>query len=193
MQIIEFVPLLSMVQEHISSRYAAALTDTSKLPQLKSYIEKFIRDGGYEVKGLTFAKLCQKLYTEMAEYSILTKYLGRSDIEEININAWNDIAITYTTGKTRKATEHFHSASHAVDIVKRLLHHSGMIIDNSTPMSQGHLPNNTRITALKEPIVDDEIGVSVSIRLLHPSRVNKENIIESGNATEKMVDFYVCV
>jgi pilus assembly protein CpaF len=189
MQIIEFVPLLSMVQEHISSRYAAALTDTSKLPQLKSYIEKFIRDGGYEVKGLTFAKLCQKLYTEMAEYSILTKYLGRSDIEEININAWNDIAITYTTGKTRKATEHFHSASHAVDIVKRLLHHSGMIIDNSTPMSQGHLPNNTRITALKEPIVDDEIGVSVSIRLLHPSRVNKEKIIESGNATEKMVDF----
>ena len=189
MQIIEFVPLLSMVQEHISSRYAAALTDTSKLPQLKSYIEKFIRDGGYEVKGLTFAKLCQKLYTEMAEYSILTKYLGRSDIEEININAWNDIAITYTTGKTRKATEHFHSASHAVDIVKRLLHHSGMIIDNSTPMSQGHLPNNTRITALKEPIVDDEIGISVSIRLLHPSRVNKEKIIESGNATEKMVDF----
>lgn len=189
MQIIEFVPLLSMVQEHISSRYAAALTDTSKLPQLKSYIEKFIRDGGYEVKGLTFAKLCQKLYTEMAEYSILTKYLGKSDIEEININAWNDIAITYTTGKTRKATEHFHSASHAVDIVKRLLHHSGMIIDNSTPMSQGHLPNNTRITALKEPIVDDEIGVSVSIRLLHPSRVNKEKIIESGNATEKMVDF----
>lgn len=34
MQIIEFVPLLSMVQEHISSRYAAALTDTSKLPAL---------------------------------------------------------------------------------------------------------------------------------------------------------------
>ena len=189
MQIIEFVPLLSMVQEHISSRYAAALTDTSKLPQLKTYIEKFIRDGGYEVEDLTFIQLCQKLYTEMAEYSILTKYLGRPDIEEININAWNDIAITYTTGKTIKAKEHFYSPSHAVDIVKRLLHHSGMIIDNSTPMSQGHLPNNTRITALKEPIVDDDIGVSVSIRLLHPSRVNKEKIIKSGNATEKMIDF----
>lgn len=188
-QIIEFVPLLSMVQEHISSRYAAALTDTSKLPQLKTYIEKFIRDGGYEVDGLTFTQLCQKLYTEMAEYSVLTKYLGKPDIEEININAWNDIAITYTSGKTRKAKEHFYSPSHAVDIVKRLLHHSGMIIDNSTPMSQGHLPNNTRITALKEPIVDDDVGVSVSIRLLHPSRVNKKKIIESGNATEKMFDF----
>lgn len=125
----------------------------------------------------------------MAEYSILTKYLGRDNIEEININAWNDIAITYTSGRTVKAKEHFYSPPHAVDIVKRLLHHSGMIIDNSTPMSQGHLPNNTRITALKEPIVDDDVGVSVSIRLLHPSRVNKKEIIQSGNATEKMMDF----
>ncbi len=186
---IDFVPLLSMVQEYISSRYAAALTDSKKLPQLKTYIEKYVRDGGYEVDGLTTQQLLDKLYSEMAEYSILTKYLGRDNIEEININAWNDIAITYTSGRTIKAKEHFYSPSHAIDIVKRLLHHSGMIIDNATPMSQGHLPNNTRITALKEPIVDDEIGVSVSIRLLHPSRVNKSQIIKSGNATEKMVDF----
>ncbi len=186
---IDFVPLLSMVQEYISSRYAAALTDSKKLPQLKTYIEKYVRDGGYEVDGLTTQQLLDKLYSEMAEYSILTKYLGKENIEEININAWNDIAITYTSGRTIKAKEHFYSPSHAVDIVKRLLHHSGMIIDNATPMSQGHLPNNTRITALKEPIVDDEIGVSVSIRLLHPSRVNKSQIIKSGNATEQMVDF----
>ncbi len=188
-QNIDFVPLLSMVQEYISSRYSAALTDSKKLPQLRTYIDKFIRDGGYEVKGLTTQQLSDKLYSEMAEYSILTKYLGRDNIEEININAWNDIAITYTSGRTIKAKEHFYSPSHAIDIVKRLLHHSGMIIDNATPMSQGHLPNNTRITALKEPIVDDEIGVSVSIRLLHPSRVNKSQIIKSGNATEQMVDF----
>ncbi len=189
MKDIDFVPLLSNVQEHISSRYSAALTDQSKLPQLRAYIEKFVLDGNYCVKGLTTSQLCNKLYSEMAEYSILTKYLGRDNIEEININAWNDIAITYTSGRTIKAKEHFYSPSHAVDIVKRLLHHSGMIIDNATPMSQGHLPNNTRITALKEPIVDDEIGVSVSIRLLHPSRVNKAQIIKSGNATEKMIDF----
>ena len=186
---IDFVPLLSMVQEHISSRYAAALSDKNKLPQLKAYIDKFLRDGGYAVDGLSQSDLSDKLYSEMAEYSILTKYLGRDNIEEININAWNDIAITYTSGRTVKAKEHFYSPSHAVDIVKRLLHHSGMIIDNSTPMSQGHLPNNTRITALKEPIVDDDVGVSVSIRLLHPSRVNKKEIIQSGNATEKMMDF----
>ena len=186
---IDFVTLLSMVQEHISSKYAATLTDTSKLSQLKSYIEKYLRDTAYSVEGMTDEKLCDKIYSEMAEYSILTPFLGRDNVEEININAWNDVAITYTNGKIEKVKEHFYSPTHATDIVKRLLHHSGMIIDNASPMSQGHLPNNTRITALKAPVVDDEIGVSVSIRLLHPSRVNRMQIIKSGNATEKMIDF----
>jgi len=178
-----------MVQEHISSKYAATLTDTTKLSQLKSYIEKYLRDTAYSVEGMTDEKLCDKIYSEMAEYSILTPFLGRDNVEEININAWNDVAITYTNGKIEKVKEHFYSPTHATDIVKRLLHHSGMIIDNASPMSQGHLPNNTRITALKAPVVDDEIGVSVSIRLLHPSRVNRTQIIKSGNATEKMIDF----
>ena len=186
---IDFVALLSMVQEHISSKYAATLTDTTKLSQLKSYIEKYLRDTAYSVEGMTDEKLCDKIYSEMAEYSILTPFLGRDNVEEININAWNDVAITYTNGKIEKVKEHFYSPTHATDIVKRLLHHSGMIIDNASPMSQGHLPNNTRITALKAPVVDDEIGVSVSIRLLHPSRVNRTQIIKSGNATEKMIDF----
>ena len=56
-----------------------------------------------------------------------------------------------------------------------------MIIDNATPMSQGHLPGNTRITALKEPLVDDDRGISVSIRLLHPSRVDMKALVIDNN------------
>lgn len=184
-RIIEFVPLLESVQEYVSSRYAAALTDTAKQTQLRSYIEKYLRDYQYGVDGFSQ----DKLYCEMAEYSVLTPFLGKDNVEEINVNAWDDVAVTYTNGKIVKLKEHFFSPQHATDIVKRLLHHSGMIIDNATPMAQGHLPNNTRITALKAPLVDDEAGVSVSIRLLHPSKVNLQQIVSSGNATQKMVDF----
>ena len=186
---IDFVVLLHMVQEYISQNYAAALSDKNKVGQLKTYIDKYLRDTGYTVDGYSFSELSAKLYSEMAEYSVLTQYLGRDDIEEININGWDDVAITYTDGHIEKAEEHFYSPEHAVDIVKRLLHHSGMIIDNATPMSQGHLPGNTRVTALKTPLVDEDRGISVSIRLLHPNRVNIENIIEGGNAVKKMTDF----
>ena len=185
----EFVSLLNRVQQFVSEHYAAALADASKAGQLRSYIEKYLQDHHCRIEGMTSPELSDKLYSEMAEYSILTEYLGREDIEEINVGGWDDIAVTYTDGKIEKAEEHFYSPQHAVDIVKRLLHHSGMILDNATPMAQGHLPGNTRITALKEPLVDEDRGISVSIRLLHPSKVTREQIIKGGTATKKMVDF----
>ena len=188
-QVIDFLSVLSKAQQHISEKYSAALTNEDKLPQLKSYIEKYLRDTGYSVEGMDITELTNRLYSEMAEYSILTKYLGKDDIEEVNVNGWNDLAITYTDGRIEKADEHFYSPQHAVDIVKRLLHHSNMIIDNATPMSQGHLPGNTRITALKEPLVDKDRGISVSIRLLHPSKVTREQIANNKNATVRMIDF----
>ena len=170
-QTIGFFPLLNKVQKHISEKYSASLSEKDKYGQLKSYIDQYLHEKEYEVEGLNFKELSDKLYSEMAEYSILTKYLNRKDIEEININGWDDIAITYTDGHIEKTSEHFCSPQHSVDIVKRLLHHSGMLIDNMIPIAQGHLPNNTRIAALKTPIVDDDRGISVSIRLLHPARV----------------------
>lgn len=186
---IDFWTLLKLTQEYISQNYAVALTDKSKLGQLKAYIDKYLRDNDYKVENLTTKELIDKLYREMAEYSILTPYLGSPDLEEININSWDDIALTMLDGSIVKLDDHFHSPQHAVDIIKRLLHHSGMIIDNATPMSQGHLPGNTRITALKDPLVDGECGVSVSIRILHPRRVTLDRLVTTGFATEEMVNF----
>ena len=120
---------------------------------------------------------------------MLTKYLGRKDIEEVNVNGWDDIAVTYRNGITEKADEHFLSPRHAEDIIKRLLHHSGMIIDNASPIAQGHLPGNTRITAVKSPVVDEDRGIAASIRLLHNSDITTGKIVTVGTATNKMVDF----
>ncbi len=186
---IDFWTLLKLTQEYISKNYAAVLTDKDKLPQLKAYIDKYLRDNDYHVDNLTTKELIERLYCEMAEYSVLTPFLGSEKLEEINVNGWNDIALTLLDGSIVKTKNCFHSPQHATDIIKRLLHHSGMIIDNATPMAQGHLPGNTRITALKAPIVDEENGVAVSIRLLHPQRVTLQNLIDTNFATSEMVAF----
>ncbi len=183
----EFLRLLQSAQRHISSVYSGAVNGNKK-EQLRAYTEQYLRQSGYtdeaELKSLT-----DRLYSEMAEYSVLTQYLGREDIEELNINGWDDISVTYRGGKTEKAAEHFLSPRHAEDIIKRLLHHSGMIIDNASPIAQGHLPGNTRITAVKTPVVDSDRGIAASIRLLHNSDITVEKIVSVGTATEKMTDF----
>ncbi|HCA28639.1 MAG TPA: hypothetical protein DEP23_03180 [Ruminococcaceae bacterium] len=82
--VMDFWDLLSLTQEHISAHYAAALTDKDKLPQLAAYIEKYLRDMNYSVDGYSQEKLIDALYCEMAEYSVLTKYLVSPELEEIN-------------------------------------------------------------------------------------------------------------
>lgn len=189
MREIGLYPLLKLTQEYIAGNYAAALIDSSKHTELKAYIAKYLYDTGYTVQGYSSSQLTDRLFTEMAEYSILTKYLKDPNIEELNVNGWDDVALTYLDGRIEKLKEHFFSPQHAVDIVKKLLQHSGMIIDNATPIAQGHLPNNTRITALKEPIVDADRGIAVSIRMLHPTRVDRENLLRTESITDEMLSF----
>ncbi len=189
MRQVDLWDVLRETQLHISKYYAAALTDESKRDELRSYIEKFILDNGYMVDGFDDEALISRLYSEMCEYSILTPYLDSPFLDEINVNSWDDVTLHYSDGHIEKLEEHFHSPQHAIDIIKRLLHHSGMIIDNATPIAQGHLPGNGRITALKDPIVDTDCAMAVSIRLLHPQRVDRACLIQSGMATEEMVCF----
>jgi len=186
---IELSSLAGMVQQFISRKYSTALIDKSKVAELKSYISQYLYDTGYTVAGYDTKRLVERLYSEMAEYSVLTKYLNDPDVEEVNINGWDDIAVTHLNGHIEKATEYFFGPQHATDVVKKLLQHSGMIIDNAAPLAQGHLPNNTRVTALKDPIVDADRGIAVSIRMLHPQRVDRTNLLRTEALTEDMLGF----
>ena len=188
----DFATALKMTQEHISRNYSLALINKTAEKFLRSYIEKYLRDNEICVQGLTLPELSLRIVNEMAGFSILTDLLESDDLEEININSWDDIAVTHRNGQIEKLSETFLSRQHAVDIIKRLLSKSGMIIDNASPVAQGHLPGNTRVTALKVPLVDDNVGVAASIRILKPARIDVDQIVESGFATSEMIDF-LCV
>ena len=192
--------LLSGVQEYIS-RYCPSLIregaqtsaggreDPGTGELLRSYIEQYIRQNGADIPGAGREQVVDRLYNEMAGYGILTDYLKSDDIEEININGWDDIALTLRDGRIVKSPERFFSPTHAEDIVRRLLRHSGMILDSAMPLSQGHLPGNNRVTAVKAPLIDEDRGVAVSIRLLHNSEIGLPEIIRSGMASAEMVSF----
>lgn len=187
----EFSHILQEVQEYISGKYAMLITDDGKRQkeQVMAYISKYLLDYSLSVEGLSLDELVQKLYTEMAEYSFLTKYLFRNDIEEININSWQDIKVTYSSGEIMPTDEHFKSPSHAIDVIRRLLHKSGMILDSSQPIVVGHLSERIRITALGQGVIDNHIGVAVSIRIINPKKLVKEDFIKYHTASSEMLDF----
>lgn len=125
-----FAEVLAQVQEYLASKYSTLMTENpeEQRQQITAYIAKYLNDYSLGVEGMDHEALIDKLYTEMAEFSFLTPYLFASDVEEININSWKDTKITYADGRVVPSKERFQSPQHAVDVVRRLLHKSGMIL-----------------------------------------------------------------
>ena len=187
----DFNSVLQEVQEYISGAYAALITEGGEdsKEQLMRYITKYLQDRRIAVAGMTQTELTDAIYSEMAEFGFLTRYIYADGIEEININSWRDIEVQYSDGRSEKLTEHFDSPEHALAVIRRMLHASGMVLDNASPLVTGHLTRNTRIAAMKSPVVDEDVGVAASIRIVNRHNLSREDLLRSGTATEEMLDW----
>ena len=184
-----FPEVLKDVQEYITKNYSSILKgelDENK-ELLKTYIQKYLETHAVGVADTEPGELCTLLYGEMAGYSFLSKYLERDDVEEVNVNQWDDVKVIYADGDVLPTKEQFYSPQHGLDVIKRMLHKSGMILDSAKPYVIGHLSNKIRITATMPGIVDEDKGLSVSIRIVNPRKLTKAQFVEYGTATDEML------
>lgn len=183
--------VLKEVQEHITKNFASILKENpdDNMELIKSYISKYLEKNAIGVAGTEPSELCELLYGEMTGFSFLSKYLNRDDVEEVNINQWKDVKITYSNGDILASKEKFSSAGHAVDVIRRLLHKSGMIFDSAQTIVVGHLSNKIRITVMGDGVIDREKGLSASIRIVNPKKLTKAQFVQYGTATDDMLSF----
>ncbi|MGL5434558.1 MAG: ATPase, T2SS/T4P/T4SS family [Lachnospiraceae bacterium] len=184
-----FPELLKEVQEHITKQYSSVLKEDPEDSRelILTYIHKYLESHHLGVADVERDDLCELLYGEMTGFSFLSKYLYRDDVEEININQWKDVKVTYSNGATLPAAEQFHSPRHAIDVIRRMLHKSGMIFDNAQTIVVGHLSNKIRITVMGDGVIDKDKGLSASIRIVNPRQLTMEQFITFGTATEEML------
>lgn len=185
-----FPEVLKEVQEHITKNYASTLKDDPDESRelVKSYIQKYLENNHLGVEETEQEELCELIYGEMTGFSFLTKYLYRDDVEEININQWKDVKITYSNGEILPCKEHFNSPQHAIDVIRRMLHKSGMIFDSAQTIVVGHLSNKIRITVMGDEVIDRDKGLSASIRIVNPRKLTKQQFVDYGTATAEMLD-----
>ena len=188
----DFASVLKEVQAYLSKEYSSLVTaegSEDARAQIRRFAGKYIQDHRISVPGMDTETLIAAIYSEMAEFGFLTKYIYGEGIEEIDINAWDDVEVQFAGGVTEKLTEHFDSPEHAINVVRRMLHVSGMVLDDASPSVLGHLSKNIRIAVLKTPIVDEDVGVAASIRIVNPQSMKKQDFIKGGTATGQMLDF----
>ena len=188
----DFQSVLQEIQAYLSKEYSNLVTGDGNeeiKAQIRRFAGKYIQDNRIQVPGKTTDELIDAIYSEMAEFGFLTKYIYGEGIEEIDVNAWDDVEIQYSGGVTEKLNEHFESPEHAINVIRRMLHVSGMVLDDASPSVLGHLSKNIRIAVLKTPLVDEDVGVAASIRIVNPQSMKKQDFIKGGTATSQMLDF----
>lgn len=187
-----FEEIVKDVQEYISSKYASfTMRDKeAQMKQLKMYISKYLIDYHLSVDGYTTQELIEKIYQEMAGFSFLTPFLFSKDVEEININSWEDIKIRLSNGDEITSKDKFASPTHALDVIRRLLQTSGMILDYANPVVRGHLigAGNIRITAFAPPVIDEDVGVVASIRVINPKKLGIKDFVANETATKEILE-----
>ncbi|WP_101909044.1 ATPase, T2SS/T4P/T4SS family [Marasmitruncus massiliensis] len=192
--------VLQKVQQYMSKEYADLFSKQELTKEdtflIKKNIENYLIEASIncnESKNLT--ELTDRLYKDMVLYSFLTDYLSPEKVEElgleeINVNSWECIFLqTSKKGKIR-LEEQFLSPQHAIDVITRMLRHSGMVIDDAKPLALGHIAKNVRIAVFKTPVLDEEIGVSCSIRIVSFSKLTRRNLVkEYETIPGKALDF----
>lgn len=196
-----YVEILEFIRKEISTNHAAELaeviSDSSGQIVLKELIKKYINSNNFMCTDINdFNDLVDKIFEDMAGFGVLTQYIYDKDVEEININAWNDIEVLYPNekGGLIKIDETFSSAQQAVDIVQKMCSFGGIRLDESQPVQDSYIFKGTRCSAIMYPIVDKEIGVAASIRRQKVVAVTRENLLLSNTAIAEELDFLgMCV
>lgn len=186
--------ILTKVQKHMTNTYARDLgsfngeSDTEHF--LRDCIQKYLKENRIACdNGETMQELTDRLFHDMSEFSFISRLnlLNIKGFEELNGNAWNDIELITEHGY-KKLPEHFLNPQHALDIITRILSRRGITIDERTPYAYGDIEKGIRIAVLKPPLVDEEIGVTFSIRTVNVSTISKEKLIRKGSATEEELE-----
>jgi len=190
---ITYEQILEDVQRYFTENHATKLAGDENQGRaddvLKGLITQYLVKRKYAIGGLSTEELCGKLYEDMAGYSFLKKWIYMPNVEEVNINAYNDIEVIMSSGRSVKIPDKFTSPQHAIDVTRRMLSTCGMVIDDTMPSIIGFLDKNIRISADKSPIVDAEVGLNASIRIVNQQTVTNERLLDTGSATEEMLAF----
>ena len=175
------------MQSYLSGTYATLITeggDEAK-EQMKRRIARYLQDNRMAVDGMTQSELVDALYTEMAEYGFLTKYIfarrHRGDRHQFLARHRDSVY----RRPNRQAGGTLRLPGPCGNVIRRMLQNSGKVLDNASPSSPPSGQEHPCFV-IKTPGAGARTRASrASIRIVNPKNLTKEDFVGSGTATEK--------
>ena len=186
--------ILPRVQADVARSLNRKVEDLTE-QELKNIITRYIREQRIKC-DLTdnVEELVNHIYHDMAGLSFISRenVFQTDGFEELDINSWDDVEII-VNGIREKTKYQFLSPQHAQDIILRILRKTETPFDIATPRATADIGSGIRITALRTPLVDEDVAVCASIRKVNMSTVTRERLIEGSLTDEMMTLLELCL
>lgn len=186
--------ILPQVQTAVArslTRRVEELTET----ELKSMILKHLRDEQIKCDLTDDTQtLVDHIYHDMAGMSFISRerLFELPGFEELDINAWDSVELI-CHGKRERTDYQFLSPTQAQDILLRILRKTSTPFDLASPRATADIGSGIRITALRAPLVDEDVAVCASIRKVSTSTVTRERLVGVSLTEEMMTLLELCL
>lgn len=189
---LSYESVLLEVKGYLTANFAKTLVNTiddaNSKDKIIEIIDKYINDNGIKADGTDSPEqLVNRLYNDMSQFGIITKYITDDNVEEINCNAYNDIEVVSPEGY-QKLDKTYKTPEQLQDYAKKIMNIGGITLDESQPIGDGYIYVGVRASAIISPCVDDDIGAAISIRRQRVANITKEQYVNGGSALPDEID-----
>jgi len=175
--------LRSWLSNNYSNELLRLLDNENTKDNIRDLIRVFLNEVEIDYYNYEFENLVNKLFDDLVGFAFLENYIYDDRIEEINGNSWCDIEIVSNNG-WYKLKEKFASKRHAINIIRKMMRLGGVILDEKQPIGDSYISSGTRISAIISPIIDEDVGVTFSIRKQKAKIFTLEELVELNTCTK---------
>lgn len=153
--------------------------------QLQDIGQRLIAEESVPLSLTARQRIIRQIQDDILGLGPLEPLLADKTISDILVNGHDSIYVE-RNGKLEKANITFHSDTHLLNIIDRIVSSVGRRIDESSPMVDARLKDGSRVNAIIPPLAVD--GPLLSIRRFSIGRLSMEALMEKGTLTQSIAD-----
>ncbi|NNF13728.1 MAG: CpaF family protein [Gemmatimonadetes bacterium] len=131
------------------------------------------------------AALVKQILDEIFGLGPLEPLMQDPDVTDILVNTFDQVYVE-KLGVLHPTDVRFQDDRHLLQVIDRIVSAVGRRIDDSSPMVDARLPDNSRVNAVIPPLAVD--GPHMSIRRFRTDKLSGEELIEGNSLNEPMLE-----
>ncbi len=152
---------------------------------IRSVVQQLLSEESVALNFDERASIAEQILDEIFGLGPLEPLMKDPEISDILVNTFNSIFVE-RHGKLEPTTVRFQDDAHLLQVIDRIVSGVGRRIDDSSPMVDARLPDNSRVNAIIPPLAVD--GPHMSIRKFKRDTLSGEDLLRTDSVTQQMLE-----